>query len=70
MIVNTTLSLLHLDGKLKPNNLKMNLNKGWIENNIGVEGESKLSESLKINTTLTELHLFGNRNTTIDKNEL
>ncbi len=42
----------------------------WKGNNIGDEGTSKISESLMINTTLTQLDLDGNWNTTIDKNEL
>ena len=32
------------------------LNK-WTDNEIGAEGASKISESLKVNTTLTELNL-------------
>ena len=39
-------------------------------NNIGDEGANKISELLKTNTTLTQLNLNGNWNTTIDKNEL
>ena len=42
----------------------------WTANNIGAEGANKISESLMINTTLTQLNLSGNWNTTIDKNEL
>ncbi len=30
----------------------------WTDNNIGVEGATKISESLRINTTLTELNLY------------
>ena len=45
-------------------------NEKWTGNNIGDEGASKISESLKINTTLTQLYLSGNWNATIDKNEL
>ena len=48
----------------------MNNENKWIGNNIGSEGASKMSESLKINTSLTQLYLSGNWNTTIDKNEL
>ena len=44
--------------------------KEWTDNNIGAEGANKISESLKINTTLTQLNLSSNWNTTIDKNEL
>ncbi len=29
----------------------------WTDNGIGAEGDSKISESLKVNTTLTKLHL-------------
>ena len=29
----------------------------WTDNGIGDEGASKINESLKINTTLTELYL-------------
>ena len=36
-------------------------------NNIGDEGASKISESLMINTTLTQLDLDGNWKTTINK---
>ncbi len=31
----------------------------WTGNGIGAEGASKVSESLKVNTTLTELDLSG-----------
>ena len=31
----------------------------WTDNEIGAEGSSKISESLKVNTTLTVLHLGG-----------
>jgi len=31
----------------------------WIGNYIGDEGASKISETLKVNTTLTELYLNG-----------
>ena len=34
------------------------LNK-WTDNEIGDEGANKISESLKVNSTLTELNLFG-----------
>ena len=52
--------------------IKMNCNKeclflmnneNWTDNNIGNEGASKISESLKINTTLTDLNLSCNWNT-------
>ena len=36
-------------------------------NSIGYKGAIKISESLKINTTLTELVLGSNWNTTIEK---
>ena len=39
---------------------KWRVNKGkWTDNQIGAEGASKISESLKINTTLTKLNLIG-----------
>ncbi len=31
----------------------------WIGDEIGVEGASKISETLKVNTTLTVLYLYG-----------
>jgi len=31
----------------------------WTDNKIGHEGASNISESLKVNTTLTELYLGG-----------
>jgi len=31
----------------------------WTANKIGSEGASKISETLKVNTTLTELNLGG-----------
>ncbi len=37
---------------------KMITNK-WTGNEIGAEGASKISESLKVNTTLTKLDLNG-----------
>ena len=40
--------------KEKVNENEMNK---WTENDIGDEGASKISESLKVNTTLTELNL-------------
>ena len=48
----------------------MNNENKWTANDIGVEGAIEISESLMINTTLTQLWLGGNWNTTIDKNEL
>ena len=33
--------------------------KKWIVNEIGDEGAKAISESLKINTSLTELNLYG-----------
>ena len=45
--------------------------KQWTVNNIGDEGATKISESLKINTTLTQLNLGGNWSiATKNKNEL
>ena len=37
----------------------------YIGNNIGTKGATKIGESLKINTSLTELDLRGNWNSTI-----
>ena len=34
----------------------------WTDNNVGNEGAMKISESLMINTTLTEVSLFGDDN--------
>ena len=48
----------------------MNNEKKWTDNNNGDEGANKISESLMINTALTLFNLYGNWNTTIDKNEL
>ena len=31
----------------------------WTENGIGAKGASKISESLKVNTTLTKLDLWS-----------
>ena len=43
-------------------------NDKWTANNIGDEGANKISESLKINTTLTQLNLMNNWDpTTIDR---
>ena len=38
-------------------NSKIQNNEKWTDNNIGDEGAAKISESLMINTTLTELYL-------------
>ena len=48
------------------------INEKWTDNNIGDEGVSKISESLKINTTLTDIDLQCDWNATIDlkKNNL
>ena len=42
----------------KEKEMKNEMNK-WTDNGIGVEGASKISWSLKVNTTLTELDLVG-----------
>jgi len=42
----------------KEKEIKHERNK-WTDNRIGDEGASKISESLKVNNTLTELHLGG-----------
>ena len=41
----------------------------WTANNIGSEGANKISESLKINTTLTQLNMYGNWNTATNRND-
>ena len=38
---------------------KENERNKWIGNGIGAEGANKISESLKVNTTLTVLNLFS-----------
>ena len=43
----------------------MNNENKWTVNNIGSEGADKVSESLVINTTLTQLDLGGHWITTI-----
>ena len=40
----------------------------WTDNNIGAEGAKMISESLKINTTLTALHLDGDEIEVSEKN--
>ena len=61
--VNTTLTKLNLygDEKKKKKQWKREVNENernkWTGNIIGDEGASKISESLKVNTTLTELSL-------------
>ena len=51
----------------------MKSNKKWTGNKIGTKGASAISETLKINTTLTELWLSGdeirNKNEKQKKNE-
>ena len=44
-------------------------NEKWTGSGIVVEGANAISESLKINTTLTQLNLDCNWNTTIEKSE-
>ena len=51
---------------------KMKRNEKWIDNDIGDEGAKAISESLKINTSLTELNLWSDekiRNEKESKNE-
>ena len=36
--------------------------KEWIDNEIGDEGAKSISETLKINTSLTELNLWSDEN--------
>ena len=49
------------DNNKQMKELKWNTNpiKQWTDNHIGDEGAVKISESLKTNTTLTELNLEG-----------
>ena len=42
----------------KEKEMKMKWNK-WTDNKIGAEGASNISETLKVNTTLTKLDLDG-----------
>ena len=42
--------------KEKEKEMKNEMNK-WTDNKIGAEGANKISETLKVNTTLTELDL-------------
>ncbi len=61
MKVNKTLTELNLGGdewewKGKRERNENEMNK-WTGNRIGAEGASKISESLKVNTTLTVLNL-------------
>ncbi len=44
--------------------------KKWTDNEIVVEGANAISESLMINTTLTQLDLDSSWNTAINNNEL
>ena len=44
------------NGKREGNENEMNK---WTGNKIGDSGANKISESLKVNTTLTELHLYS-----------
>ena len=49
------------DNNKQMNELKWNTNpiKQWTGNEIGAEGAIQISESLKTNTTLTSLYLYG-----------
>ena len=47
----------------------MNNENKWTDNNIGDEGANKISESLMINTTLTQLELWGNWNSVTKRND-
>ena len=39
----------------------MKMKDKWTGNKIGAEGASKISEALKVNTTLTVLYLWGDK---------
>ena len=41
----------------------------WTDNNIGAEGAKWISESLKTNTTLTKLNLWGDEKLRMKWNE-
>ena len=66
--INTSLTRLYLNSdeeirdKIWHERTKVMIQWEWKENNIGPEGVKSLSESLKINTTLTELNLNGDDN--------
>ena len=44
--------------------------KKWIDNGIGDEGARTISESLKINTSLTKLNLWSDEKTRNEKREM
>ena len=79
-MINTTLTQLDLGGNWNTKNCNkecvlaiscvLKNNEKWTANNIGTEGAIKISELLKINTTLTQLDLSGIEIQRIDKNEL
>ena len=48
---------------------KMKRNDKWIGNYIGDEGAKRISESLKINTSLTSLSLWGDEKIRNEKEE-
>ena len=54
---------------MKKHKKKWRVNKKWTGNEIGAEGASSISESLKINTTLTELNLDSDDEKNKTKNE-
>ena len=69
LMKNTALTALYLSGDrwdvMIENNRKWNetmKEMKWTENDIGIEGAKTLSEALKVNTTLNELWLSGDRN--------
>ena len=45
--------------KMKKRRIENGRTKEGTVNEVGVEGASKISESLKVNTTLTKLYLYG-----------
>ena len=47
----------------------MKRNDKWIDNQIGSEGTKRISESLKINTSLTELNLGGDEKVRMKENK-
>ena len=58
-MINTTLTVLGLNSEDDALKWRLNVTKLRTANNIGDEGAKNISESLMINTTLTQLNLWG-----------
>ena len=76
--INTTLTELNLscdeirnknEEQKRKKKWRINKKKWWTANQIGAEGASSISESLKINTTLTTLNLSSDEMKKQKKNE-